>query len=365
LTTLGVRHLRDGYFDHPESSVYTKEHHTLAAHGIRTTYVVPTEASATTSALTSFAKLVDDFEGFEAPNECDALLNCGGGGAAGINQMMSLLPQISSAANSVGAALTGPSFVLPDSYIKTGDLSQMITYNNAHVYFGGNPPGSQGWGDFDKYGNSYGSLNFWLAAVDSTAPSAATVISETGYMSYERPTQPYTISDTVGGKYIPRTLLLAFLHGVKRTYVYELLDEFSSPAYGILHSDFTPKPAYTAIKNLTSTLSDTGPAFTPDSLPYTMSGGDATLNHLLLEKRDGSFWLILWLEQSCLDRVSLEAQTVTPQKIVLTVGGKRSAQHLLSFDDYGNMSWKSVAGQDGSLTLTVDDHMSIVEILPN
>ena len=108
----------------------------------------------------------------------------------------------------------------------------------------------------------------------STARALPSEITETGYIASETTAAPYTLPDSVEASYTPRTLLLAYKDGFKETFLYELLDEVSSPGYGLMNADLTPKPAYTAVKNLLATLSDQGASFTPGSLPYQLSGGD-------------------------------------------------------------------------------------------
>ncbi len=57
------------------------------------------------------------------------------------------------------------------------------------------------------------------------------------------------------------------MHGVKRTYLYELLDEVSSPGYGLIDENMNPKPAFLAVQNLIANLWDKGPSFTPGNWP--------------------------------------------------------------------------------------------------
>jgi hypothetical protein len=365
LRALSIRHIRDGYYDTVTRPAFTGEHHQLAASGIKTSYVVPTEISPSAEALVKFSAMVTDLEGFEAPNECDSGTNCGGGGIRGINNMLALLPQISSAAKVLNVPVIGPSFEFAESNLYAGNISSLVDYGNLHLYFGGLNPGSQGWGDFNSQGNAYGSLAFWLDASRLSVPGMPAIITETGYMSYPVATQPFTIPESVGASYIPRTYLLAFGNGIKRTYTYELLDEFSSPGYGLLHEDFTPKPAFKAIKNLVAVLSDPGTSFSPGVLSYSISGDDANVDHLLLQKRDGSFWLVLWIEKSSFDRVSLVSKLVTPQNIAVTINGPRSAQQLLWLNEQGNMSWKNIRQVNSQVQIQVTDQVSIVKILPN
>jgi hypothetical protein len=184
-------------------------------------------------------------------------------------------------------------------------------------------------------------------------------------MSFPSTTTPYTLPESVEASYAPRTLLGAFNHGIKRTYFYELLDEVSSPAYGLLNSDLTPKPAFNALKNLISVLSDpaTG-TLAPASLQYSVSGGDSTLNHLLLQKQDGSFWLVLWLEQSSWNPVTSQPVSVNPQNITIELTSSYQATRNYQFDSNGNATAFNQSMNDNSTSLTVTDQVSIVQIVP-
>jgi hypothetical protein len=88
-------------------------------------------------------------------------------------------------------------------------------------------------------------------------------ITETGYIASPATTTPFTLPENVEASYTPRTLLLAYKHGFEKSFLYELIDEVSSPGYGLLNGDLSPKPAFTAVENLLSTLFDSGGAFTP------------------------------------------------------------------------------------------------------
>jgi hypothetical protein len=363
LETLGVRHIRDGFYDWASDSPYIEEHQQLAAAGIKCDYVVPLDAGTTPEILEQFASEVNDMEGLEAPNECDVAGNCGTSAAAGIANAVGFLPTIDAAARNLGMPVLGPSFTQQSSYPAAGNISSAMTYNNLHVYFGGRNPGSSGWGSLDPQGNSYGSFAWWLDQANIDAPNVPSVITETGYMSYPETNIPFTLPESVEASYTPRTLLLAFKNGIKRTYLYELLDEVSSPAYGLIHSDLTTKPAFAAVKNLISTLSDRGTAFTPGTLSYQVAGGDSTLNHLLLQKRDGSFWLVLWLEQSSFDPVSASPTEISPQGITLTLNSLNTAAQVMQFNDTGNMTTNNVTSKGATVPLTITDQLTIVHII--
>jgi hypothetical protein len=364
LKTLGVRHIRDGFYDWAPDSPYIQEHQQLAAAGIKCDYVVPLDASTTPAAIEQFAPEVQDMESLEAPNECDVAGNCGSTSEAGIANAIEFLPTIDAAAKSLGVPVLGPSFTQQSSYPQAGDIASGMTYNNLHVYFGGRNPGSSGWGDLDPQGHAYGSFAWWLDQAAIDAPNVPSMITETGYMSYPETSTPFTLPESVEASYTPRTLLLAFKDGMKRTYLYELLDEVSSPAYGLMNGDLSPKPAYTAVRNLIATLTDRGNAFTPGALSYSLQGGDSTLNHLLLQKRDGSFWLVLWLEQSSFDPVSASPESISPQEITLTLSPSDTAKEVVQFNNTGNVTTTNAAMTNSILPLTVTDQVTIVHIVP-
>ena len=363
LQSLGVRHIRDGYYNWSAGSPFYGEHQLLASAGIHTDYVVPFSTTTTPEEIEQTAGQVQDMESLEMPNECDVAGNCGPTVAAGLGNLLGFEPTVDAAASALGIPALGPSFTQVETYPAVGNLAPSMTDNNLHIYFGGRNPGSDGWGAPDVEGNYYGSIPFWLDQANLDAPGVPSVVTETGYLTFSTP-QPYTIPASVEASYIPRTLLLMYMAGVKRTYVYELLDEISSPGFGLIDGNLNPRPAYLAIQNLIANLWDKGPSFTPGQLPYSVTGGDSTLQQVLFQKRDGSFWLLLWLEQSSYDTVNCVPTPVTPQSVTLTLGGNYVAPNIGAFDDTGNLNWTSPQPASSVVPLTVSDQITIVKILP-
>jgi len=90
-----------------------------------------------------------------------------------------------------------------------------------------------------------------------------------------------------------------FRRGFKRTYKYELVSEGQSGSegvFGLLRNNLTEKPAFRVVKNLISILSDKGPDFTPGSLNYVLEWSVENVRQILFQKRDGDFYLMVWLE---------------------------------------------------------------------
>lgn len=361
LQSLGVHRIRDGYYPWAPSSPIVQRHQELAAAGIGTDYVIPYNSSTAPEEIEQFGREVRDMESLEAPNECDVN---GGCGWPAIPNLVSFLPTVKKAGAALDVPVLGPSFVLQPSYAEAGNLDADMTANNLHVYFGGRNPGSNGWGAADAQGNNYGSFDWWLNQAAIDGPGLDSQITETGYMAYPTTDFPFTLPENVEASYTPRTLLLAFMHGFKATYLYELIDEVSSPGYGLLRSDLSPKPAFMAVKNLISLLDDTGD-FTPGSLPINISGGGPTLEHVLFEKHDGTFWLALWLEQSSWDPVSARPIAVTPQNVTIELNSAYTTTDDYQFDKNGNVTRFDQPMTDGAANLTVTDKILMVEIAPN
>jgi hypothetical protein len=363
LQALGIRHVRDGYFDPNWGAPYTTEHQQLAQAGIRTDYVLSYDPTISSQDIEQLAATDQDMELLEAPNECDLAGACGSGITGSLNNMISMMPTIQTAASALGVPVIGPSFAAYQPYSWVGDIAALMSYNNLHVYFGGRNPGVAGWGSPDAEGNPYGTFQFWLDMSNLDAPGLPAQITETGYMTFPGNPTPYTVPMNVEAQYLIRTYFLAYMNGIGRSYVYELLEDPNSPGFGLIDGNLNPRPAYYEIQNLIANLSDPGPSFTPGQLPYSVTGGDQTLNQLLLQKRDGSYWLILWLEQSAYDEVNLINTPVTPQQVTLTLGSNYFTPNVGQFDDNGNLNWSSTQIPNGNVPLTISDHPTIVKVL--
>jgi hypothetical protein len=366
LQNLGVHHIRDGYFDPNQSPQLIQEHQQLQAAGIRTTYVMPYDPTISNDSIEQLAYETGDMDSVEGPNECDLPGQCGGDGQVGIQNAVAWLPALQQATQDLNVPLVAPAFTLWGSTAVAGNLDPWVNLNSLHLYFGGRNPGSPGWGDFDAQGNSYGSFNFWLDQGAFDTPGLPSEIGETGYMSFPSTNIPYTVPESVSASYIPRTMLLAFKHGYDKTFFYQLIDDPYSPqGYGLLHDDFTPKAGFTALQSLLSLLADPGGSnFTPGSLPYQILGGDSNVNHLLLQKSDGSYWLAIWLEEPSWDPANVVSIPVTPENIGIQLGNGYTTTTDYQFNSTGNVTAFNQPTIGGIASLTITDQVSIIQIVP-
>ncbi len=101
-----------------------------------------------------------------------------------------------------------------------------------------------------------------------------------------------------------------FKRGWSYTAVYLLrdrVDEGGNQQFGFYRPDYTPRKAGVYLHNLTTILTDSGTGRKPGALGYTIPNQPATVHDLLLQKSDGSYWLVVWDERvSGSDSVTVE-----------------------------------------------------------
>ena len=233
---------------------------------------------------------------FEGPNEVDNNNGFWGGipayGAntkAYMRAMYTRVKQIAPSVSVIGLTTTsayGSSFI--------GDISSYMDAGTLHPYPDGGVPTASLAGTEGALAVLNGAHKPWW-------------VTETGYYTAPHATQNVYqpgVSEQAQAKYATRLYLDYFNAGIVHTSIYEIADEHVNQAdaesnYGLLHNDGSPKPAYTALKNLLSLLADPGPTFTPSTtLGYSLAGTTSTIRQSLFQKRDGRFYLVLWNDVS-------------------------------------------------------------------
>jgi hypothetical protein len=266
-----------------------------------------------------------------------------------ISDLVSNTPALSS------LAVLAPSPAYGDKTL--GSLAGAVQFGNSHPYPGGGQPLS--------------TLAANVANCAYVSGSLPIVVTETGYTNAVQETGGQTpASELATSKYIPRLLLGMFHAGIAKTYIYELLDEGpgdplteSEDSFGLVRQDGSLKPAYVAVRNLISLLSDPGPAFNTGTISYTLSGAAPDTDTVLLEKRDGSYWLAIWQEVSSWNTTTRTDVTVSPTPVRLTFGFPVSTAQLYQ----PNSSSKPVQSFNGpsSIALSLNDEVQLVRIVPS
>jgi hypothetical protein len=357
LVELGVRHERDGFIDNAEQ-LYYDHHNELGRLGIKGMFT--TLASQDYPILQSWPlRVSDSFEAYENPNELDRV-------AGGLDTLESTMPRlfsVSLAGTAPYFPVIGASLTKSPSYAQLGDTSAYIDFGNLHNYFGGRNPGTAGWGGLDANGNAYGGLAYQLDFVRITSGSKPIYSTETGYSN--TPLITNWVSQEVAAMYMPRLLFEHWNAGIRRTYLYELLSNGtgSTSDWGLLASDGTKKPAYYAVANLVSLLGDKGPAFQPVDLNYSVVGGDSTLHRLVLQKRDGSYFVALWVEQQGYDPDAHVDMPVDPQPIVFNTAATFPSVTVHQWDRQGAVTSTILPGGN-SFSLVVTDKIMVLQLTP-
>lgn len=354
LKNLGVRHTRDGLIDTTWQPYYQR-HIELGKLGIRSIFI--TNPAENDELLTDWPQRVPGaFEGYEAPNEWD------NGHANWADALKAFVPRLYHAVKSNPATaqypVIGPSVIRPQDFAPLAGLDGSFDFSNMHNYFAGRNPGTGGWGS-----NGYGSIDFNLHGVGSSWPSKPIMTTETGYYTDGGHDK---IPESIEGEYVPRVVLEQMLHGVKRTYFYELIDESTTAKnsegyFGLARADGSPKPAYTALKSMISLFADPGPRFTVRDLDFSLRGAPATVHHMLVEKRDGSYELAIWVEAQEYDVNRQQATPSAPVQVTFRSPRTFKRAETLQFEEDGTVTTKKIA-PSAAIPLTASPRILVLRL---
>jgi sugar lactone lactonase YvrE len=272
--------------------------------------------------------------------------------------------------------LIGPSFMVPgatpvteanSAYLKVGDLGAHVDYSNVHHYHLGREP---------ETGTIRG-IDFVIEnCAQVQAPGRGMIVTEGGESTLLPETATQAWPPVVQGRYMPRYFLAHFLKGFTVTAAYELVDEgwnvsVDPPApsmvkeqnFGLIQNNLVPKPAYHAVKNMLSVLKDPGPAFAAGALDYTMSGDTGNVCSALFQKRNGDFYLCLWLGISSYNATTDGAIFENPpQTVSLALPSSIQGARVFTLDDAGAMTAADASIAGGALSVAVTDRVTIVRL---
>ncbi len=296
-----LRNYRDGLYVGLTRTALVKNLFDL--YGARVNAGANGDATAATisSSLIPILPYVASVEGI---NECDDNTH-GGCSPAGYAALEHSLQQtLFTTAKGISPAIVvlGPSNTTVQAYTAVGSLSSYVDACVMHDYFGSYPPENTGYGNTHAPFGRYGSLAFNIAEAEVGCNGRGPIVgTETGYGDLGN-----IIGDTynlltpnVKADYTLRTFLYSWIHGVSRTFVYELADNatgnFSS--HGLFRGDGSPKVAAIAVANLANLLADNDPraqTFAVNDAAGVTVTDPAGGYHALMQKSDGSEWLVFW-----------------------------------------------------------------------
>lgn len=313
LRQLGVRHVRDGIvIGRPDQY---RALNLLAADGIRAQLILgdPAGRFGTGTLEQQLATLERELRGaasaVEGPNEYDR-----SGDPDWVRRVRVYQARLARAVAQrpvlADLPVVGPSVGRAESREQLGDLSDAMDLGNMHPYPGGETPERN--------------LEGELAASRAISARRPVVATETGYHdALAAPAGHPPVPEDVAAAYLPRLLLSSFRAGIRRTFVYELLDERADPArgdpeanFGLLNEDLSPKPSFAALRNLIAVLRPLGAPSTGSPPALTVRG--ARVERLLLDRGDGRFALVLWQPGRTWDPVTRRRLPVPDRRAIVT-----------------------------------------------
>lgn len=353
LIELGVRHVRDGLIDTAWQGYYDR-HNALGQAGIKGTFIVAPGQSV--EMLASYPSRVSSaFEAYEAPNEHNQSGDARW--AQTLGESLRSLRSLKQLEAVSGYPVYGPSLTQESAFHELGDQSAHYDVANIHNYFAGRNPGTHGWG-----ADGYGSIEWNLRLARRYGGGKPIISTETGYQ--DDVSQHGHVPPTVAGRYMPRLLLEHYRAGIARTFLYELADFANSGHYGLLHADGTPKPAFTAVKSLLNLLSDPGPRVTPQDLAYAVQGASADVRHMLFQKRNGAYFLALWLEVPSYNPETRQLIGVPSQSVTLTLPRSMRLYGTYRWQIDGSFAATPSMATIATLPISITDALTILELRP-
>ncbi len=352
MQALGIHHVRDGM--DVGQTYLCSDAQEFAAKGIHFDYI--TEITSQPADYATWASCVGSaIEAFEGPNEYD--LNHPQSDSNWPATLDAYQKQFyaSVKGNSSTSALPviGPSLTTSSAYADIGDLSAYEDYGNMHDYFDGRNPETAGYGD-----GGYGSLAYNIAAARQASQSKAIDSTETGFSisTAANPEAPY-VTNVTGGDYTPRLLFDQFNVGVPRTWYYEFYDDGSAPfnTLGLVNgSTLAPRWSYWALKNLVTVINDSAitlPNATP--LTWSLSGSTSNVGQTLLEKANGTYFIVLWIDLPSDDPTTGATYSIPPQAVTVDLAQTPTSATAYTYDSSFNFNPTTITPSTAiNLTLT-------------
>lgn len=368
LQDLGITHVRDNavfsmtinYATHP----FYQHAQVLAAAGIKFSLVCLDPLNG--FGYTPPGELVNIF------NECSGSVEMfEGSNEPSLTRNPAINPQISQDAQRMtyqaikGSAILKTLPVASPSYIQgavpliSSHAPGVCDLVNIHPYPGMEHPETTG----------PGMLSGFIAASKAKLGGYHPVVAtENGYNTALQTKSGFLpVSEAIKARYLPRMLLWAFMQGVTRTYIYELIDSFAAdPAniqanFGLADFNGVPKASYAAVKNLMSIL-NTSAAGSGLITSYTLTGDMTNVETVQFQRADGSSALCAWLGVQGWDPSARAALPPVEKHVVLSASPTPITITAHRFGDDGTETTSVLPAVAGGFDLTISDQLTILEI---
>jgi hypothetical protein len=361
LMELGVSHIRDGLKLEDETT--RQKFIDLAKVGIKSTLVMdPRDGNIPSTALKVAKSVPTAIEAVEGPNEWDVQLHLkykGNPFPQGIRDFQSELYSSFKADPAIRhLPILSPSIIfLPNNGYQIGNLN--CDYGNIHHY----PRG--------KWGMPLDSLKEHLEGIKLICPNKPIIVTESGYNYLNTPYEKnkpgdYRVSEKSAAKYLLRLFLEYFNRGFKRYYVYQLIDGKPNPDFGLLRFNGSRKPSFIALRNLISILKDSkikaSNSFQENNLTYRIKGNRSNIRHVLLQKSNGIFYLILWQEATSFEHKSKKDLSVPERHATLAI--TNAIKYAAAYKPIESVAPIFKYKNPQNINLKIPDHPLVIELVP-
>lgn len=363
----GIRHLRDGAMDVRGTFAGVDQAATfreLGEAGLRFTFIFNPDVAE--EFVTGYpAHVAPAFEAYEYPNELNARRNFDWQGT-----LRSWGPRfhgyIRNNPKIAHYPIVGPSLVDVSDLAMLPNLSEYLDYGNIHAYYISHHPATSGYGARGVAPCNlwrYGALDYKTCIARLVSGAKPIMATEAGWGTEATTKNP--VPEALQAKYLARMLLNHYLAGIPRTHIYQFIEsgEDTFQSFGILNAEGGEKPAFRTIKALIAALHDVNPASALRPVEFVLSGDTKDVRATVLQKSDGSYRVILWIEKSGFDSSLREPIAIAPRELILQVGSGVRVGSALNFQEDGTARESSpVRLESGGYAVQVTDHLTIVEL---
>jgi hypothetical protein len=366
LQELGIRHLRDGTYANPGAQWrkwnerYYQAVEYAADRGLRFNFGLgnPGYEAGTLDQLIEVVagRLRRAAEAVEGPNEYDKFVGGPRWASVLASYSRDLYRKVKANPSLRSLPVVGPSLSERNGPLKVGDQSAWLDRGNIHPYAGGASPNPL-WiaAERDRIAHISGRKPVWATEAGfHNAVNASTGMPPT--------------SEAAGAVYVLRTVLEHFKSGIARTYLYELVDLYPDPgaknpnwSFGLLRNDYTPKPAYTALRNLLTLVGDDQQKSRLTPLQLKLSGADAAVRHLVLQRADGTYVVALWRLSSVWDRDRRRPVHVPSRRVELRLPG---AARVAVADPFASDRFRGVRLRRGRAKVALAGRPLVLHVTP-
>jgi mannan endo-1,4-beta-mannosidase len=274
----------------------------------------------------------------------------------------SFQPTVWNAGQADGLPVIQTSFGVLTNYGTTGNLSASATYGNAHTYPGAtnssaNYAGTQAGGFIAATTN----------AALLTSPGKGIAHTEFGWLSTTN--NPIAVASYV----LNFVMSGMFDFNLPYMIVQGLYDDATNGAVGLFNNDQTPRLVATALSNLFTLLKDTaatalsfGPGklnITITNLPASPSGSLMGGKFGVLQKSDGSFWVMVRNEQNLTTAVSAGSTPITVPVVNCSVTLGTIAASIDVFDPLAGLTAQSHFVNTSNFSFSLPAHPVLIKIV--